>query len=194
MNYPILHASAADYFRDLLAQQGGAYLGVRLVAVRPGSPTGDCQLSFCEPGDIEDGDWSLDADGFQFVVAANSLPWLEDAEVLFDNDRLGGQLTIRAPRLKGVEPGSDAPLDARLRWLIEHQINPQLAAHKGHVSLVELTPDRIAVLRFGGGCQGCGMVDITLKQGIEKTLREKLPEISGVIDSTEHAAGTAPYA
>ena len=80
-----------------------------------------------------------------------------------------------------------------MRWTIEQEINPQLAQHKGHVSLQEVTADGVVVLRFGGGCHGCGMADVTLKQGIEKTLMEKVPGVTAVRDATDHATGAAPY-
>ena len=65
--------------------------------------------------------------------------------------------------------------------------------HKGNVSLVDILEGGIVVLRFGGGCQGCGMANMTLKQGIERTLKEKLPEIQEVRDATDHELGENPY-
>ena len=67
------------------------------------------------------------------------------------------------------------------------------SAHGGEVSLVELTPDTYAILKFGGGCQGCGMVDQTLKGGVEKTLLEQLPELRGVRDTTDHSDRSNAY-
>mgnify|MGYP001314101117 FL=1 len=67
------------------------------------------------------------------------------------------------------------------------EINPALASHGGEVSLVEVLEDNKAVLQFGGGCQGCSMIDVTLKDGVEKTLIENVPEITGIIDSTDHS-------
>src|SRR3546814_17315853 len=77
--------------------------------------------------------------------------------------------------------------------LFRSEINPQLAQHRGNVALEEVTADGVVVLRFGGGCHGCGMVDVTLKQGIEKTLREKVPGVTAVRDATDHDTGEAPY-
>ena len=77
--------------------------------------------------------------------------------------------------------------------MLENEINPQLASHGGRVALEELTADGAVVLRFGGGCHGCGMVDVTLKQGIETTLKTRLPEISAVRDATDHDSGARPY-
>ena len=72
-------------------------------------------------------------------------------------------------------------------------MNPGLAAHGGEVSLIEVVDDATAILQFGGGCQGCGMVDITLKEGIEKTLMEQIPEVKSVRDSTDHSIDDNAY-
>ncbi len=72
-------------------------------------------------------------------------------------------------------------------------MNPGLAAHGGMVNLVDLVDDEIAVLQFGGGCQGCGMVDMTLKDGVEKTLLEQLPQLKSVRDITDHTQTENAY-
>jgi Fe/S biogenesis protein NfuA len=103
--------------------------------------------------------------------------WLDEAQIEFEESPTGGQLTIRAPGIKGSAPAGDAPIEQRIEWLLESEINPSLAAHGGRVALVEITREMEVVLQFGGGCHGCGMVDVTLKQGIEKALIQKIPEI-----------------
>ena len=99
-----------------------------------------------------------------------SVPFLDGAEIDYATQATGGQLQIRAPKIKGEAPAESASLVERVRWIVEHEINPQLAQHRGHVAVQEVTADGVVVLRFGGGCHGCGMADVTLKQGIEKTL------------------------
>src|SRR3546814_14776712 len=91
--------------------------------------------------------------------------------------------------IKGEVPPESASLVERVRWLVEHAINPQLAQHRGNVALVEVTADGVVVLRFGGGCHGCGMVDVTLQHGIEQTLRENVPGVTAVLDATDHDTG-----
>jgi len=103
-----------------------------------------------------------------------------------------GVLTATA-NIKGAMPAGNAPLAERVAWLLDTDINPKLAAHGGQVALVEITAAREVVLQFGGGCHGCGMVDVTLKEGIEKSLKEQFPEVSGVLDATDHATGENPY-
>ena len=130
---------------------------------------------------------------FNLYVAAASEQWLTDAQIDFDEDETGGQLTIKAPGIKGSEPAADADIDKRVSWLLETEINPSLASHGGHVTLVEITDKFEVVLQFGGGCQGCGMADVTMKQGIQQTLTHNIPEITAVLDVTDHQSGDNPY-
>ncbi len=83
-------------------------------------------------------------------------------------------------------------LKAKVQELIDTMINPAVAGHGGFVELVDVQDSRV-YLTMGGGCQGCGAADITLKAGIERLLKEEIPEIDEVLDATDHASGTNPY-
>ncbi len=83
-------------------------------------------------------------------------------------------------------------LKTRVQDLIDNMINPAVAGHGGWVELVDVQDNRV-YLQMGGGCQGCGAADITLKAGIERLLKEEIPEIDEVLDATDHASGTNPY-
>jgi Fe/S biogenesis protein NfuA len=106
---------------------------------------------------------------------------------------MGGQLTIKAPNAKMPRVDADSPIEDRINYLLYNEVNPSLAAHGGDVSLVEVTDDNVAILRFGGGCQGCSAVSITLKDGVEKTLTEQIPELAGVRDMTDHTDRSNAY-
>ena len=80
----------------------------------------------------------------------------------------------------------------KVQKILDELINPAIAAHGGFVELLDVK-ENIAYLRLGGGCQGCGMVNVTLKHGIEATLKEEIPQLAGVIDQTDHAGGNNPY-
>jgi Fe-S cluster biogenesis protein NfuA len=80
----------------------------------------------------------------------------------------------------------------KVQYLIDQQINPGVAAHAGFVELIDVRDDTV-YLRLGGGCQGCGAADFTLRQGIESVIRREVPEIRRVLDITDHAAGENPY-
>ena len=188
-----LSEPALQYFRKLLQSQGGDAIGIRMSAVHAGTPKADARLEFCDREDLQGDEWSLDCEGFTLYVDADSAPWLDGAQVDYASNATGGQLTIRAPKIKGSVPGADAPLTERVQYLLDSEINPMLAAHKGRVALERVGDDGAVYLRFGGGCHGCGMVDVTLKNGIEKTMRERIPEVTAIRDTTDHASGAAPY-
>ena len=184
---------AQQHFLRLLDQQGIDGLGIRLRVTAAGTPAANCELEFCEAGDLSGGEWTIECAGFEFHVDGESVAWLEQATIDFEPTATGGQLNIRAPGIKGDVPGLDAGVIERVRYVLESEINPRLASHGGRVTLLEVDADGAVVLQFGGGCHGCGMVDVTLKQGVEKTLRERVPEITAVRDATDHAGGEKPY-
>jgi Fe/S biogenesis protein NfuA len=185
--------TAQAHFRRLLDSQGDDAVGIRISAVHPGTPRADARLEFAEHGDLLGDEWEVQCEGFMLYVDAASARWLDDAQIDLEAQAAGQQLTIRAPRIKGEAPKGDASLLQRVQWLLDSEINPQLAAHKGEVALDSIDADNVVYLRFGGGCHGCGMADVTLKQGIEKTLLARIPEIAGIRDATDHATGKNPY-
>ena len=83
-------------------------------------------------------------------------------------------------------------LTAKVQELLDSTINPAVAGHGGFVQLVDVKDNRV-YLQMGGGCQGCGAADITLKSGIERLIKEEIPEIEEVLDATDHSAGENPY-
>ncbi len=185
--------SAQSHFRRLIEREALPGLGVRLSALDPGTPRADVRLEFAEPGDLAGDEWAVDCEGFTLWLDAGSVQYLDGAEIDYTQNTTGGQLQIRAPKIKGQAPAESASLVERVRWVVTHEINPQLAQHRGHVEVEEVTAEGVVMLRFGGGCHGCGMADVTLKQGIETTLMEKVPGVTAVRDATDHATGSAPY-
>ncbi len=185
--------TAQTHFRTILQAQGGDAVGIRISAINPGTPSADARLEFAEQGDLLGDEWQIECAGFILYVDADSVKFLNGAYIDIASSATGSQLVIRAPDIKGKSPDSGSSLAEQVMWLIESEINPQLASHKGKVSLDSIDADNVVYLRFGGGCHGCSMVDITLKQGVEKTMMEKIPQISAVRDATDHSSGTAPY-
>ncbi|MEM8563536.1 MAG: Fe-S biogenesis protein NfuA [Pseudomonadota bacterium] len=184
--------SAQDYLAELLSKQEDA-LGVRVFINQPGTPHAETCIAYCREDDVQEADELREFSAFKAWFDGRSLPYLEDALVDYAKDRMGGQLTIKAPNAKMPRVDADSPLEDRINYVLYNEINPALAAHGGEVSLVEVTDDQYAVLRFGGGCQGCSAVDITLKSGVEKTLLEQLPQLAGVRDMTDHSDTSQAY-
>jgi Fe/S biogenesis protein NfuA len=87
---------------------------------------------------------------------------------------------------------SATDLKDRVQALIDNMINPAVAGHGGFVDLIDVKDNKV-YLQMGGGCQGCGAADVTLKSGIERLIKEELPEVEEVLDTTDHASGTNPF-
>lgn len=185
--------SAQAHFRKLLAEQPDN-TNIRVFVVNPGTPSAECGVSYCPPDSIEPDDEILPFSGFDAVVDPGSAPFLVDAVIDFEEKDLGSQLTLKAPNAKARKVADDAPLIERVDYVIQAEINPQLANHGGKVVVNQITEDGVAILQFGGGCNGCSMVDITLKEGIEKELLQRFPgELTGVRDITDHQPGEHSY-
>ena len=179
--------SAEEYLAKLIQDKNETDLSIRIFISDPGTPKAETCLAYCKPEEAMPDDMILNLDLINVNIEKRSIPFLKDCEVNFDNDTFGGQLTIKAPnaRLPNISP--DSPVEDRINYVIYNEINPMLESHGGEVSLVEFNDENIAVLQFGGGCQGCGMVDVTLKDGIEKTLIDQIPEVKAVKDLTDHS-------
>jgi len=185
--------SAQSHFSKLLAQQPEG-TNIRVFVVNPGTQNAECGVSYCPPEAVESTDTEIPFNGFSAFVDELSLPFLEDALIDFVTDKMGSQLTLKAPNAKMRKVADDASLIERVEYAIQTQVNPQLAGHGGHVSLVEITDKGVAIVAFGGGCNGCSMVDVTLKEGIEKELLAQFEgELTAVRDATEHDRGEHSY-
>jgi Fe/S biogenesis protein NfuA len=150
-----------------------------------------------EPMDAQQpGDTLVDLGGLRVLVDAESLPDVQGATVDFRNDPLQpGFLVEPAPPPHIDVPNSfddSSPLVAQVQSVIEHHVNPGIASHGGHASLVGIKDD-VVFLALGGGCQGCSMAAVTLKQGIEQILKQAIPKIRAVVDATDHAMGSNPF-
>ncbi len=161
--------------------------GALRVALRDGSSplAPEIELDLGESSDHAGDDLAFDAGGFPVFVDAASAPRLEGALVDFSR----GAFEIALPPGEAI---ADGELAARVADAIEHRVNPGIAAHGGRITLVGVH-DNVAYVRMSGGCQGCGLAAVTLRQGVERMLRAAVPEIVAVRDVTDHAHGTNPF-
>jgi Fe/S biogenesis protein NfuA len=151
------------------------------------------ELTFIALDDAEDDDVLEHFGDLPVVVVAGSVDRLRDATILVKD----GGLSIDNPN--GPSPAITAgngeltgPLAERVQTILEQHINPAIGSHGGMAQLVAVEGDTV-YLRLGGGCQGCGMATVTLRQGIEASIKQALPEVKNVVDVTDHDAGTNPY-
>ncbi|XID74192.1 Fe-S biogenesis protein NfuA [Alkanindiges sp. WGS2144] len=193
----VITPSAQEYLKELLAKQDTPGIGVRIFVEHPGTARAECCMAYATPEEVNTLDYKQEYDSFPAYIDTPSVPYLKDAVIDYNKDRFGGQLTFKAPNSKVPRVGKDASIEERIAYVLQAEINPGLAGHGGHVSLLELFEDEThgltAVLQFGGGCQGCSAVDITLKQGVETTLKEHIPELGRVIDKTDHTQNEGAY-
>lgn len=189
--------SAQNYLAELLAGQDEEVKGIRLFISQPGTPKAETCIAYCREDDEQDDDIIVNYENLLARFELRSLPFLEDAFVDYAKDRMGGQLTIKAPNAKLPKVNENSPIEDQINYVLHNEVNPSLAAHGGEVSLVEVSEEaedaKVAILRFGGGCQGCGMVDMTLKDGVEKSLLEQVPGLSAVRDVTDHTDTSKAY-
>lgn len=191
--YVNITPDAEAYLAELLEKQNTEGMAVRIFITQPGTKYAETCLAYCRPEEVSANDELQQMEKLRVYVEAMSIPYLEESKIDFAKDRMGGQLTIKAPNAKMPKVNADSPVEERINYLLYTEINPGLAAHGGEVSLVELTEEGIAVLKFGGGCQGCSAVDMTLKDGVEASLVAKIPEVTGVRDETDHSQADNAY-
>ena len=179
--------SAESYLQDLLASQDDDTCGIKIFVSEPGTPRAETCIAYAK--DDENLSEFLPIDEFEFnlFLEVKSLDFLKDAVVDYSPDKFGGTLTIKAPNAKLPQINENATIEDKINYVLYSEVNPGLAAHGGEVSLIEVIDEETAILQFGGGCQGCGMVDLTLKDGVEKTLLEQIDGLKSVKDVTDHS-------
>jgi len=182
--------TAITFLKSLIETQNlqneGDRTNVLLQVEKPGTPQAEVTLSYkkeSEKGDLH----IINYDGFDLYVEPKHEKYLDECILNHSEDTHGGQLTIKAPNSKISKLDENSTLEEKVNYYIINDINPMLAMHGGQVQLFEITKENKAVLQFGGGCQGCSAVDITLTQGIEELLLGKIPEITGILDMTDHS-------
>ena len=184
---------AETYIADLFNQQDEKDLSLKIGVTSAGTPNALVSFNFCFPKDLGDEYQKFEYEGFNSFINKGDFDYLIDSTVELKEEGNGKKLTILAPNAKGTPPADDASLEEKIKWTIEAEVTPMLASHGGFVELVEITKDIDVVLNFGGGCQGCSSVKVTLKNGVETQLKTAHPQIRSIIDSTDHTETSNSY-
>ena len=176
-----------------MEEEGEEDLAVRIDLRRSSPFAPEYDLALIGPEEVSEEDRAFDQDGFSLYAAPDAAEFLEGSEIDWVESLQGAGFRIDNPNVKplGSEPPSGA-LAERVQRVLEEQINPGVASHGGHVSLVDIR-ENVVFLQMSGGCQGCGMASVTLTQGIKEALQRAVPEVAGVEDVTDHEAGRNPY-
>ena len=179
--------SAEKYLDELLGSQEKDTVGIKIFVSEPGTPRAETCIAYAKEDESLEEYLLIEELSFSLLLEKSSLDFIKDAVVDYSPDKFGGTLTIKAPNAKLPQLNENASIEEKINYVLYSEINPSLASHGGEVSLVEVLDKETAVLQFGGGCQGCGMVDLTLKDGVEKTLLEQIDGLKGVMDVTDHS-------
>ncbi|MDQ7052256.1 MAG: iron-sulfur cluster assembly accessory protein [candidate division KSB1 bacterium] len=182
-----LTVTAIDRILTLMEKEDEKDLALRIAITGRGPGGFQYNLKFVKVSEKTDNDEVVDIGPFQIIMDRDSARKLNGATMDYIEDGYRGGFEIENPNSVW-----DDPVAQRVQQVIDHQINPQIASHGGVITLMDVK-NGTAFIAFGGGCQGCGMVDVTLKQGVETMIKRAVPEIKHVVDITDHAAGTNPY-
>jgi Fe/S biogenesis protein NfuA len=151
------------------------------------------ELTFIPVADAADDDVLQRFDDLPVVVRADSVERLEGATITVRDGGLAiDNPNSPTPTIGNGDAVTDGPVADRVRQVLEERINPAIASHGGFAELVAVEGDT-AYLRMGGGCQGCGLAQVTLSQGIEVAIKDAVEEIEQVVDVTDHGSGENPY-
>jgi len=180
--------SKAREMLDSFAEKSGEEdLALRVEIVGRGPKGFQYDLQFVGTDGGQEDDVITDVDGVTVRVAMQSAQYLDGTTLDFKETLMGGGFSFDNPNPLWIDE-----LSKRVADIINEKVNPAVASHGGVVELIGVNEDK-AIIAFGGGCQGCGMADVTLKQGVEVMIMENVPEIIEVVDTTDHAAGSNPF-
>jgi Fe/S biogenesis protein NfuA len=181
---------AREKIVELIGKSPNPVKGLRISANAVSPLKVDFRMAFIGEGQQGDDDAVTSFDGFDVYVDPDSQAYVDEASVDHVEGLMGSGFKIERPR--ALPDGVDGDLVTRVQDVLDKQINPSVAGHGGRVSLIDLK-EKTVFLQLEGGCQGCGMADVTLKQGIEVMIKEAVPEIEEIYDVTDHANGKNPY-
>ena len=184
---------ALEVVRSYMDQSDGEFTALR-IGISGGTPLSpDFELTLVGPDDIRESEQKVDVGDLTIVVEEEFVPHLEGATVDFVQrvNESGFEISL-AETAQAAAPTLEGPLAERVKTVLETEINPAIASHGGTITLVGVEDTEI-YLEMGGGCQGCAMSRMTLRQGVERMVRQAVPEVTVIHDITDHASGENPF-
>ncbi|MFN7954299.1 MAG: iron-sulfur cluster assembly accessory protein [bacterium] len=184
-----LTAVARDKIKSVQEAENRSESALRVSVEEESAAAWRYHLYFVEASERTEDDTALEVEGIRIFIDTESAQRLTGATLDYVEELSGSWFKFDNPN---KPPLLGNPIAARVQELLDDKINPQVASHGGRVMLADVQDTRV-FLRFGGGCHGCGMSDVTLKQGIEVMIREAIPEVTEILDTTDHGSGANPY-
>ena len=186
-SFIVLSDEANNYILEKLDPKAAKSQGIEIIVDAKSDRKANYSINFVDSSDIASEKIHIDFDNFQIFVAKESVPYIEGTEIKINEEK---ELTAFNPNMSITK--ISGTIEEQIQHVLDEEVNPMVASHGGVVSLLEVK-DSSEYLEYGGGCQGCGMIDVTLKQGVEVMIKEQIPEIEAIYDVTDHAEGTNPY-
>jgi Fe/S biogenesis protein NfuA len=180
----ILTEGAIQKVRNAL--KGRSDIGVRLTVTREAGEF-KYKFDYVAPGQADPCDFVFPCGEYQFYINSESEPLIKGSTIDYSSTGMAQAWVIDNPN-----PAWDSELARAISKVFNETINPGLAEHGGHIKLVDLKENRVYV-EMEGGCQGCAMAGKTLHSGVIQILAERFPQITGLVDVTDHSAGTSPF-
>ena len=182
--------AAEQKIAELVSQSDKPVMGLRIGAQAQSPFKVDYKLAFISQGQEDPTDTVVNFDGFDVYMDADSVDLLEEATVDYVEQLMDSGFKIDRPMQ--LPDHLSGPVVDQVKAVLEDQINPMVAGHGGHIALLDIKED-VVYVELQGGCQGCGMADVTLKQGIESAIVAAVSQIKSILDVTDHANGKNPY-
>ncbi len=179
--------TAEKVIKDLLQDESKSGMSLRMQILGRGPGGFQYAVRFVPEKDQAADDEAVQFDGFKVLIDLETAPNLKDSTLDYQEDDFQRGFLIENPNPVWKDSTAQA-----VQELLDTKINPGLASHGGFVALIDYKDDT-AYITFGGGCQGCGLVDVTLKEGVEVAIREALPQVKKVLDTTDHTTGKNPF-
>lgn len=189
----IITKKAEKYLSELiLKEKAGTH--IKIYILNPGTLKAECGMFYCNDQELTNSDLKIYCSNFNIFVDRKNIYYLKNSKIDLTQDNLNCQLTLKAPYAKFNSYNKETvTLMDKVEQFLDTKVNPNLSMHGGSVSLEAITKTGYVFLKFYGGCNGCTMSKMTLREGIEKRLLLKFPELKGVKDITDHLHGTHSY-
>ena len=182
-----LSKKAYDYISDEINASKIKSLGIAIKVEPKTNKKANYKIQFIDTTVASVENICIEIGELNIFFSQETVPYLEGTEIDLNEE---GELQAFNPNMSIIK--ISGTVEQQIQNVLDEEVNPMVASHGGVVSLLEVK-DQNAYLEFGGGCQGCGMIDVTLKQGVEVMIKEHIPEIEAIYDVTDHAGGTNPY-
>lgn len=196
--------NAQNYFLSLLSKEPKG-TQIRVFILNPGMHNAECGVAYCAIDEVEKSDVCFKYTGFYVYINKFILDYLKDSVIDLIIDNLSSQLTFKAPYAKkniflqknfkksSLQIPEETSLQIRIKEFLDKEINPQLFLHGGQVNLTNISKEGLIFIKFSGGCNGCSMINFTLRDTVEKKILSSFPEVKKVIDETEHKYGNHSF-